>query len=80
MDNTGTAANSIAPRTVLNAVLAATREVGGANVEASLRVFNLGDVLYSTGGYMDYDSHGNLVPTLTPAATRNWLAGVRVAW
>ena len=80
VDNTGTAANSIAPRTVLNAVLAATREVGGANVEASLRVFNLGDVLYSTGGYMDYDSHGNLVPTLTPAATRNWLAGVRVAW
>ena len=29
---------------------------------------------------MDYDAHGALVPMLTPAATRNWLAGVRVTW
>ncbi len=80
VDNTGTDANSIAPRTVLDATFGAAREIGGAAVEVSLRVFNVSDVRYETGGYMDVDSHGAYVPTLTPAATRNWLAGVRVAW
>jgi hypothetical protein len=29
---------------------------------------------------MDDDSRGALVPTLMPAATRSWLAEVRVEW
>jgi iron complex outermembrane receptor protein len=80
VDNTGTDANSIAPRTVLDARLSAARPVGGARAEAWVRVMNLANLRYATGGYMDYDATGALVPTLTPAATRSWLAGVRVAW
>jgi iron complex outermembrane receptor protein len=80
VDNTGSDAASIAPRTVVNAVLGAARDLGGANVALTLRGFNLGDVRYETGGYMDYDEHGALVPMLTPAATRSWLAGLRVTW
>jgi iron complex outermembrane receptor protein len=80
VDNTGTDANSIAPRTVLDAVLGASRRVNGATVEATLRIFNLADARYETGGYMDVDAQGAWVPMLTPAAPRNWLAGVRVAW
>jgi len=84
VDNTGSIANSIAPRTIGNLTLAARRPVGGSTVEASLRVFNVTDVRYSTGGYMDVDPSDptgtRYVPWLTPAATRNWLAGLRVEW
>jgi hypothetical protein len=41
-------------------------------------VFNLLDERYATGGYMDYDATGALVPFLIPAATRNALAELRV--
>jgi iron complex outermembrane receptor protein len=80
VDNTETEANSIAPRTVLNLTGSLARHVAGARASAALRVFNATDVRYSTGGYMDYDALGSLVPTLTPAATRNWLAELRVEW
>jgi iron complex outermembrane receptor protein len=80
VDNTGTKANSIDPRVVTSARLVARRALGASTVELSLRVLNLADARYATGGYMDYDRAGDLVPTLTPAATRNWLAGVRAAW
>jgi iron complex outermembrane recepter protein len=80
VDNTGTDANSIAPRTVWNGALAVSGRVAGTHASATLRGFNLGDLRYATSGYMDYDSHGALVPTVMPAATRSWLAEVRVEW
>jgi iron complex outermembrane receptor protein len=80
VDNTGTDANSIAPHTVWNGALTAAGRVAGQRASATLRGFNLADLRYSTSGYMDYDSRGALVPTLMPAATRSWLAEVRVEW
>jgi hypothetical protein len=80
VDNTGTEANSITPRTTLELAGAFARAVGGARAELSLRVMNATDVRYATGGWMDYDAIGNLVPVLVPAATRGWLAGLRVDW
>ncbi|MCC6348517.1 MAG: TonB-dependent receptor [Candidatus Eisenbacteria bacterium] len=80
VDNTGTKANSIAPRTTLDLSGSLAREVGGARAELSLRVMNATGVRYATSGWMDYDAAGNLVPVLIPAATRGWLAGLRVDW
>ena len=80
VDNTGTDANSIAPRTTLELTGALSRRVGGARVELSLRVMNALDERYATGGWMDYDAVGSLVPVLVPAATRGWLAGLRIDW
>jgi hypothetical protein len=54
--------------------------VAGTRATATLRGFNLGDLRYATTGYMDYDQHGDLVPHVMPAATRAWLAEVRVEW
>ena len=36
------------------------------------------DLEYETGGYLDFDAGGNLVPVFVPAATRSWLAQLRV--
>ena len=80
VDNTGTKANSIAPRTTLDLSGALAGELGGARAELSLRVTNALDRRYEAGGWMDYDAAGNLVPVLVPAATRGWLAGLRVDW
>lgn len=80
VDNTGTTANSIAPRTTLELSGALARRVAGARAELSLRVTNVTDRRYATGGWMDYDAVGDLVPVLIPAATRGWLAGLRVEW
>ena len=80
VDNTGTDANSIAPHTVWNGALSAAGHVAGARTTLTLRGFNLGDLRYATTGYMDFDSHGALVPTLMPAATRSFLLEARVDW
>ena len=80
VDNTGTAANSITPHTVWNAVLSGTLRRAGTQVTATLRGLNLGDLRYATTGYMDYDRNGILVPHVMPAATRAWLAEVRLDW
>ena len=80
VDNTGTDAASIAPRTTLELTGALSRPVGGARVELSLRVMNALDERYASGGWMDYDAVGSLVPVLVPAATRGWLAGLRIDW
>lgn len=80
VDNTGTEANSVAPHTVWNATLSASRELVGTHVTATLRGLNLGDLRYATTGYMDYDRLGALVPHVMPAATRSFLAEVRLDW
>ncbi len=80
VDNTGDEANSVAPRTVWNAVLSASGRVAGTRATATLRGLNLGDRYYATTGYMDYDRNGALVPHVMPAATRSWLAEVRLDW
>ena len=43
-----------------------------------LRVLNLLNEKYETGGYMDYDALGALVPHFIPAATRSFLGEVRI--
>jgi iron complex outermembrane receptor protein len=80
VDNTGTEANSTAPRTVWNAAVSVAREVLGTRASATLRGLNLTDLRYETNGYMDYDRNGVLVPHRVPAATRAWLAEVRLDW
>ena len=47
VDNTGTAANSVAPHTAWNAALSLTRPVAGTPVTALLRGLNLGDLRYA---------------------------------
>ncbi len=71
VDNTETEANSIAPRTVLDLIAGGTRHVGGSNIGVTLRLNNVLDRRYETSGYLDYDSNGDLVPHLVPAARRN---------
>ncbi len=82
VDNSETKANSIPPHTVLDAQVGASRTVGAQRVEATLRVLNLLDREYATGGWVDYDptTPGNWVPWLTPAAKRNWIASLRMDW
>jgi iron complex outermembrane receptor protein len=79
LDNTERADASIGPHGVVDLNGAYRFRAGGASAaELSLRVFNLFDREYATGGYMDYDLGGNLVPHVIPAATRSVLAQVKV--
>jgi len=81
VDNTESQAASIAPRTVLNLRAAySARLPGTSGAEVSVRVLNVLDHRYETSGYMDYDSGGNLVPHLIPAATRQVLGELRLTW
>jgi iron complex outermembrane receptor protein len=73
LDNTETTASSISPHTVIN--LDAAYRI--QKIELTFQAFNVGNLKYSTSGYMDYDSAGNYVPMFIPAATRNVLAQVR---
>lgn len=75
LDNTETKSVSIAPRTVLDLSGGWRTRVAGAAAELSLRVFNVTDERYETGGYFDWDLGE---PVFTPAATRNVLGQVRV--
>lgn len=79
LDNTETRSASIAPRTVLDLIGGyAIPLASGGRLELSLRVFNLFDKAYETGGYMDYDASGNLAPRFIPAAERHVLGEVRI--
>ncbi len=80
LDQTESRAASIAPHVLVDANAAFGARVAGAGVEFSLRVFNLLDREYETGGYMDYDLDGALSPRFIPGATRSLLAQVRVEW
>jgi iron complex outermembrane receptor protein len=79
LDNTESRAASIEPRTVLHARGAYRLGlIGGATAELGLRVFNLLDEEYETGGYVDYDAGGNPVPHFIPAAKRHFLGELRL--
>ncbi len=80
LDQTESRAASIAPHTIVDANAAFGTRIAGSGVEFSLRVFNLLDREYETGGYMDYDADGSLSPRFIPGATRSVLAQVRVEW
>lgn len=80
VDNSESRAHSIDPRTTLDLMAAVARPVGGARMEARLRVINALDARYATSGYLDYDATGALVPHLVPAATRSALAELRLSW
>jgi outer membrane receptor protein involved in Fe transport len=74
-------AASIAPHARLDALAAGRLPLGpGSRAEITLRVTNMLDARYSTGGYWDYDSAGNYVPLYVPAATRGWLTQVTVGF
>jgi iron complex outermembrane receptor protein len=78
LDNNEDLLASIGPRTVLHAVAAARIPLGTSTAELSLRVTNLLDTRFATGGYMDYDAGGTLVPHFIPAATRGVMGQVRI--
>ena len=79
LDNTEQRAASIAPHDVLD--LEAGARIGGVGstgVGLRARLNNVLDREYETGGYMDYDASGSLVPFRTPAAKRNARVEFRV--
>jgi hypothetical protein len=82
LDNTETKSVSIEPHTIMDASAGFTRAVGaqGTRVGLNVRVFNVLDEKYETGGYLDFDASGALVPVFIPAATRNVLAELRINW
>ena len=80
LDNTESVSASIAPRTVLDLIGGVRVSPGATNLSFTLRVLNALDTRYATGGYMDYDAGGNLVPQFVPAATRNVLGELRVTF
>jgi hypothetical protein len=71
---------SIEPATILDLQAGYAFPAGQSRVHLGMRVFNAFDAHYETAGYMDYDTSGNLVPHLVPAATRNALVEVRLDW
>ncbi len=79
VDNNEDRSASIAPRTTVDLSAGLGFSVGsGSRAEISMKVLNLLDEHYATGGYMDYDALGNLVPHFIPAATRSWVGQLRV--
>jgi iron complex outermembrane receptor protein len=80
LDNTGREEASIDPRTLLNLAGSLRGSWGGATPEFSLRVVNALDTSYESGGYMDYDAGGALVPHYIVAAKRNVMAEVKVSF
>ena len=78
VDNSEEKSASISPRTVLDLIGGVTVPWGaGSHAELSVRVNNLFDRLYETGGY-SYYYQGVKYVELVPAATRNVLGQVRV--
>jgi iron complex outermembrane recepter protein len=80
LDNTETRSASIASNTILDASVGWARPFGDSRAELRVRVFNVLDRDYETGGYMDFDADGGLSPRFIPAATRNALAELRVGF
>ena len=71
LDNTESKDASLAPRTVVNAIARWNGAHGPwRDLSFGVRVLNALNTKYEAGGYMDYDSNGNLVPNVIPAATR----------
>lgn len=75
LDQSGDRDASLDPRTIVN--LAASVRAPRLGAELSLRVENALDAFYAAGGYT-YWWDGARVAEFVPAATRHWLAQVRV--
>ncbi len=80
LDNNEDILASIGPNTIVHAMAALRVPWGSGRAELSLRVTNLLDTRYATGGYMDYDVVGALVPHFIPAATRGVYGQLRVGF
>jgi iron complex outermembrane receptor protein len=80
LDNNEDILASIGPRTILGIVAAIVVPAGGSHAEFSVRVDNLLDTRYATGGYMDFEAGGNLVPHFIPAATRGVTGQLRMTF
>jgi iron complex outermembrane receptor protein len=79
LDNNEDRTASIAPRTILGASGGYRFGApGGSAAQVDVVVTNLLDQEYETGGYMDYDAAGNLVPQFIPAAKRTALLQLRI--
>ncbi len=77
LDATESKGASIGPGGVLDLTGRARFPAGTGRGTFRLRVLNVFDRRYETGGYMDFDSG---VPVFIPAATRGVLGEVEVAW
>ncbi|HEY2953685.1 MAG TPA: TonB-dependent receptor [Candidatus Eisenbacteria bacterium] len=79
LDNGEDPSGRIAPHTMLNLTAGYQRPFGGgAQWALRVRVFNVLDKKYETGGYFDYDTGGNYVAHFVPAATRHAIAQLDV--
>jgi hypothetical protein len=81
LDNSEDAGASLEPRTVVSATAGWSLPAGETvRVGLSVRITNLFDARYCSGGYVDWDAAGNVVPVFVPAATRGWLAQARIGF
>lgn len=79
LDHAESRVASLAPRTVLDLSAALERRVGaGPLAKLTVRAMNALDLEYETGGYAYPDGAGGTVVEFIPAATRTWLAELRV--
>ncbi len=76
LDNTETKTASIAPHATVDLEARTGWALAPAVLRGRIRVQNLLDRRYETGGYMDYDATGALVPFRIPAARRNWMVAL----
>jgi outer membrane receptor protein involved in Fe transport len=81
LDNTGLREASIAPHSTLD-LLAELHapSLAGADTRLGVRVANVTDKRYETGGWMDYDAAGAYVPFRVPAAERTVTVQLRLAY
>jgi TonB-dependent receptor-like protein len=80
LDNGEDPSGRIAPHGVLDVSGGYRRAVGGGEAALVVRVFNVLDRRYESGGYFDYDQNGSYVAHFVPAATRNAIAQLDVSF
>jgi len=81
LDNTGLREASIAPHTTLDLLAEASApSFAGADARIGVRVSNVTNRRYETGGWMDYDATGSYVPFRIPAAERTVTVQLRLAY
>ena len=81
LDNGEDPSGRIAPHGVLDVNGGYRRAFGnGSEAALVLRLFNVLDRKYETGGYFDYDQNGSYVAHFVPAATRHAIAQLDVSF